>query len=317
MTSNHRLVHMMLALMSMYSVSVSAKTVRIVLNDWASQHVISQIYGQLVETVGFKSKFVSLPTDGQWYYLKYNYVDVQVEVWQGTMEDKLTQLIESKSLQEAGSYPFTAREEWWYPSYVSSLCPQLPDWQALNDCAKLFSEGDDPRGVYYTGPWERHDLARIRALNLNYRVISLSDDSALVKKLQKAYQQKKPILIFNWTPNWIDTQYSGEFVEFPSHTPECETDPEWGLNKQFLYDCGNPKSGWIKKVTTKEFPKILPCAFDILKSMTFSKDELAQFALQVNVQAQTSKQVSQQWLSQNQQRWQSWLNHTSCDAYRD
>ncbi|WP_105169442.1 ABC transporter substrate-binding protein [Pseudoalteromonas sp. T1lg23B] len=317
MANNHRLACIMLALTSISSQDVSARTVRIVLNDWASQQVISNVYSQLLEKVGFKTKFVSLPTDGQWYYLKYNYVDVQVEVWQGNKENKLTQLIESQSIQEAGTYSIKTREDWWYPSYVTDLCPQLPDWKALNNCAKVFSEGDDPRGVYYTGPWERNDSARIRALNLNYRVISLSDDASLVKLLQKAYNQKKPILIFNWTPNWVDTQYDGEFVEFPDYAPECETNPEWGSSKQFLYDCGNPKARWVKKVTAKEFPQAMPCAFDILRSMTFSGEELAQFSLQVNVHSQSTQQVGEQWLNQNQQHWQDWLAHYSCDAYLD
>lgn len=316
MLQRKKLLYCITAMLLSLPQALHAQTVRIILNDWASQHVISHIYSQLLSKVNIDSKFVPLPTDGQWYYLKYNYVDVQVEVWQGTMEDKLAQLIASNDLQEAGSYPIETREDWWYPSYVELLCPKLPDWQALNDCAHLFSKGDDPRGVYYTGPWEKNDHARVRALGLNYRIESLPDDAALVTILKQAYKLNQPVLLFNWTPNWVDVQYQGQFVDFPAYAPECETKPEWGMNKQFLHDCGNPATGWIKKVAAKEFPKALPCAFSILENMTFNSSDLAQFALQVNQQSQSSEQVSIDWLQHNPTRWQHWLTSPSCDNRR-
>ncbi|USD30403.1 ABC transporter substrate-binding protein [Pseudoalteromonas sp. SCSIO 43201] len=293
-----------------------AEPVRIIVNDWASQLVVSNIYASLLKHAGIQSQFISLPTVGQWYYLKYNHADVQVEVWQGTMEDKLEQLLHSGDIQQAGTYPISTREEWWYPDYVAKLCPKLPDWRALNDCVHLFSEGGDPRGVYYNGPWEKNDSARIRALNLNYRVENLPDDFSLVRVLKDAYKNKKPILIFNWTPNWVEARYAGYFVEFPPYTIECGTQPQWGINKDFLHDCGNPRDGWIKKIASSAFVRSQPCAFAILQSMTFNSDDLAQFALQVNINAKTNEKASEMWLKRYQSRWQSWLKHPSCQIYR-
>ena len=302
----------LLFLLLFSSSALHAATVRIILNDWASQHAVSKIYASLISKVGLTPEFVTLPTSGQWYYLKFNYVDVQVEVWQGTMEDKLEQLMVSGAVKIAGAYPINTREEWWYPSYMAELCPGLPDWKALNDCAHLFSEGDDPRGVYYSGPWEKNDVARIRALDLNYRVKNLKDDEELVFTINEAYKTKKPILIFNWTPNWVEASYDGTFVQFPAYAPECETRPKWGINRTLLYDCGSPTSGWIKKIAAKSFADSQPCALSILENMTFSAKDLAEFALQINIQSKTSDEASTLWLEQNKERWQTWLGSNSC-----
>jgi glycine betaine/proline transport system substrate-binding protein len=78
-------------------------------------------------------------------------------------------------------------------------------------------------------------------------------------------KQRKPIIIINWTPNWTDTRLTGEFVEFPPYDDLCVTDASWGLNRTLPYDCGNPVSGWVKKVVSPRFEKNHPCAFKALQ----------------------------------------------------
>ena len=44
----------------------------------------------------------------------------------------------------------------------------------------------------------------------------------------------------NWTPDFIETEFHGEFVEFPRYEPACLSDPKWGQNPDAVYDCGAP-----------------------------------------------------------------------------
>ena len=136
------------------------------------------------------------------------------------------------------------------------FCPGLPNWQALNNCSSLFSQKDNlSKGIYYGGPWEKPDKARVRALAMNYIVVNTNTADQLQQKLADAHKKQQPIVLFNWTPNWIGAVYKGKFVEFPEHHLDCETEPSWGINPNFLFDCGNPKSGWLKKVVSTDVPK--------------------------------------------------------------
>ncbi len=33
--------------------------------------------------------------------------------------------------------------------------------------------------------------------------------------LAKSFKKKEPIVLFNWTPNWVEAKYEGKFIEFP------------------------------------------------------------------------------------------------------
>jgi glycine betaine/proline transport system substrate-binding protein len=283
--------------------------IKIVLNDWTSQLVLSHITAELFEGMGYSVIFSKKTTGAQWGALQRGLAHVQMEVWQGTMEKMYTRMIDEGGIIDAGSHDAKTREEWWFPDYVLDLCPGLPSWRALNSCAHLFETKEtSPRGRYLGGPWEKPDGAKIRALDLKFKVVTANNSDELWEILDKAIRNKQPIVLFNWTPNWIEAKYKGQFVEFPRYHSDCETKPEWGENKNFLHDCGNPTDGWLKKVAWHEMPIKWPCAFETLTKINFSNAMLAKLAYEVDVNKLTYQEAATQWLADNQQLWQSWIS---------
>lgn len=297
-----------------YLLSISAHSqqvsqpIRIIINNWTSQQVLAHVVGDIYQTRGFSVEYINLSTAEQWGALAHGAADIQVEVWQGTMEDEFERMVGLKAFVDAGAHTAKTREEWWVPAYVKPLCPGLPDWQALKKCYALFARpGSQGRGVYFAGPWEKPDEARIRALDLNFDIRILNDGDDLWIELAKAYANQQPIVLFNWTPNWVESEYQGDFIEFPDHKPRCETDPEWGVNRQFLYDCGNPKDGWLKKAASNQFEQTYPCAFQILKNINFSNQQIASASALVDVKKMTVAEAAEKWMTENKADWQSWL----------
>jgi len=289
----------------------TTEPIKIIINNWSSQLIVARIVGSIFQRQGFSVEYIQLPTDGQWYMLKHNKVHVQVEVWQGTMAEKYNQMLEGKWLVDAGTYDAVTREEWWYPEYVEEYCPGLPDWKALTDCFSVFSKpGSQGYGIYIGGPWEKPDKARVRALGLKFKIINTNTADELWIELARAMKDKIPIVLFNWTPNWVGSIYKGKFIEFPEHSIECETIPEWGINTSFLYDCGNPKGGWLKKVTSTEFPEKWPCPFDILKNINFTNSELEYISTLVDVKSMSHQHAANYWLKDNKATWQAWISDT-------
>ncbi|MCG9647329.1 ABC transporter substrate-binding protein [Vibrio brasiliensis] len=292
--------------------SVDAEPVRLLSLDWGSQQVITKALGRLLEQQGIEVEIVYASSQVQWYKLAQGEADVQVEVWQGSMGPKYDEMIAKGFIQQGTVHNVETREEWWYPDYVEALCPGLPNWEALKNCAHLFSYKDSERGVYYSGPWEKPDAAKIRALGLNYRVELLEDGDAINRKLRDYIAKQKPLLIYNWTPNWVEAKYPGSFVEFPRYDEACELDPSWGVNSKYTWDCGNPRGAWLKTAISNQLRTKSACAFDIVSSFTLSSQHIATASLLIDNENQTLDQAADNWLNQFQHQHSDWIEHSSC-----
>ena len=284
------------------------KPIRIITNNWTSQLVLSQVTGRIFQRMGYQVEYIPIPTADQWGALAHGFAHVQVEVWQGTMSEMFNRMIREGRIVNAGTHDAKTREEWWYPKYVEDVCPGLPDWKALNNCAKKFETPfSTPLGTYFSGPWEKPDPARVRALGLDFKVKILSKGDDLWIELEKAAKNKRPIVLFNWTPNWVESIYEGAFIEFPNYEPECETDPNWGINPNFAHDCGNPKGGWLRKAAWVKMESIWPCAYQTLKNINFTNLQIATASSLVDVKKQTIKEAANNWLVNNEQLWRKWI----------
>lgn len=294
--------------------ALAAEPVRILTLDWTSQVVVSHIFGRLMERIGQPVAYVAQEADAQWFLVSSGQVDLQVEVWEGTMAAKFHELTRRGLIVDAGTHAALTREEWWYPDYVEPLCPGLPDWRALKACASLFDMDGSGRGVYYTGPWEKPDAARIRALDLPFAVVKLDDATALRRLLEESVAHQRPVVLFNWTPNWVESLHCGQFVEFPEYAPACETDPGWGINPHLTWDCGNPKDGWLKKIVSREFPAKWPCAYALVRAISMTNLDIAEAASLVEVGGHDPATAAQWWLDANRETWQAWLQAAGCVA---
>ena len=224
------------------------------------------------------------------------------------MEPDYERALRHGGIVDAGSHSATTREEWWYPDYVANQCPGLPQWQALRSCAALFSEGgSDQRGIFHTGPWERFERERIRALDLPLEIRRHKDSDALWRLLRDAVEERKPILIINWTPNWIQHHFPGQFVEFPPARADCKTDPQAGPNPHWRHDCGNPRKGWLRKVAWKGTQDRWPCAFGILQNMDFSNGMINALTARVDGDGRSVEQAADSWIGDNETLWREWI----------
>ncbi len=288
----------------------STDPIKIVINNWTSQLVLARISGSLLEKIGYNVEYKTAETQLQYTAMGNGYMHFQVEVWEGTMKVPFEKQVATERMIDAGTHDAVTREEWWYPLYVEEVCPGLPNWEALNDCAaKLATPETAPKGRYLAGPvdWEKPDEERVEALGLNIEVVNAKEASELWAELDAAVQRKKPIILFNWTPNWVEARYDGRFIDFPDHHPACETDPIWGINPDTTFDCGNPKQGWLKKGVWAGLEKKWPCAFELIKSINFTNAQIGEAAAMVDVDGTTPENAAKQWIEGNKEVWEAWI----------
>jgi len=292
----------------------SSDPIIIPIHNWSSQVVGAHIVGKLLEKTGNKVEFVS--TDSQVVYTSMCEGDVDLvhEVWQGAFGVAFEKVVAEGCVIDAATHDAKTREEWWYPDYVEEICPGLPDWKALNACASKFATPEtEPKGRFLAGPvdWLKHDAERVEGLKMNFEVVNAGSAAALWAELASASKRKAPIVLFNWTPNFIEAIYKGKFIEFPAYAKGCREDPSWGINPDKAYDCGNPKGGYLKIGVWKGFPEKWPVAYRLVQNINFTNLDVAIMAKLADVDNMEPEAAADKWLADNENRWKTWLKPTS------
>jgi len=292
----------------------SSDPIKIAIHNWSSQIVGAHVVGKILNQAGAEVEYV--PSDSQVAYTSMCEGDIDVvhEVWQGSFGVAFEKVVKQGCVIDAATHDAKTREEWWYPLYVEKLCPGLPDWKALNACAELFAAPETkPKGRFLAGPvdWLKHDAERVKALGMNFEVVNAGSASALWAELASAEKRNAPIVLFNWTPNFIEAVYQGKFVEFPPYGKGCRTDPSWGINPSMTYDCGNPKGGYLKIGVWSGVPKKWPNAYKVIQKINFTNHDIAVMAKLADVDGMEPEDAADKWLADNQAKWRAWLSDSS------
>jgi glycine betaine/proline transport system substrate-binding protein len=287
----------------------SKDPIKIVTNNWTSQLVLSNVVGQILQAQGDAVEYKSSDTQLQFTAIASGDMDFQVEVWEGSMAESFDKSLAAGGV-DYGAHNAVTREDWWYPKYMNDMCPGLPDWKALDACAAKLATAETGTKGRFVGPpadWGKHYSERIQALKMNFQEVPVGQAATLWAELQAAYDRKEPVVIFNWTPNFIEAKFDGQFVEFPKYEAACFTDPKWGSNPDAIYDCGAPASGYLKKVGSKQLEAKWPKAAAILKKVNFTNPQIAAAAAMVDVDGMTPEDAAKKWVADNEATWKAWV----------
>lgn len=287
----------------------SSEPIKIVTNNWTSQLVLANVVGDLLMDMGYNVEYVPSNTQLQFTAIANSDMDFQIEVWEGSMAESFDNAM-VEGLVDLGAHDAVTREDWWYPTYMNDRCPGLPDWKALDACAEMFATAETaPKGRFVGPPsdWGKHYSERIDALGMNFEEVAVGQAATLWAELQAAYDREEPIVLFNWTPNFIEAKFDGEFVVFPEYDPACLTDPAWGMNPDAVYDCGAPASGYLKKAGSPRLEATWPAAYAFLQKVDFSNEQIAAAAAMVDVDGMTPEEAAEQWIASNQDTWSAWM----------
>ena len=280
------------------------------IHNWSSQIVMSNVVGQMYEEMGLNVEYVTTDSQAVYESIRLGDVTLELEVWEGAFGASYRAALAKGGMVDAGEHNAVTREDWWYPMWTKEACPGLPDWKALNDCAHLFKTAETgDKGRYLDGPvdWLKHGKERAEALGLNFVVINAGSAAALWAEIGAAEKDKRPVLVFNWTPNFAEAVWPGEFVEFPKWEDGCDKDPTKGPNKEALYDCGNPATGYLRKVAHYEMTVKWPTAYCVLSNISFNNAQIAQMAKYVDTDEMEPEDAAAKWLEENRAVVDPWI----------
>lgn len=284
----------------------SKKPIVIPTHNWSSQIVMAYVIGGIFESMGNRVEYV--PADSQAVYESVRRGDVTIshEVWQSAFGKSFFNAMFKGGLIDAGTHEALTLEDLGVPSYVieNNLCPGLPDWKALKKCSAVFKTVDSGgKGRILEGPQSWHgDLMpnRIKALGLDdkYVVKFAGSADALWAELASAKKDGRGIIMFNWTPNFTDSD-GFSFIKFPPYYDGCRI-TDGGNGK-----CGSP-DGWLKKAAYYKMPKRWPRAYTAFTKISFKTSEIGKMAALVDIDKMSHKDAAKKWLADNKKLWSAW-----------
>ena len=307
-----RRFHLMLAALLATTPALAAESddpIKLTLHDWSGQLITTNLMGEVLKKAGYNIEYVQADYIAQFAGLKTGDLHVAMEIWETTGREAMDEATATGQVVNLGETGMQAIEEWWYPAYMKDVCPGLPDWQALNDCAQEFSTPETaPLGRYLGGPvtWGGFDDERVEALEMDFEVVHAGTDAALFAELESAYQREAPIVLWVYSPHWAPSKFEGEFVEFPPYSPECYADPSVGLNPNAAYDCGKPR-GPIWKVAWSGVAETWPGAAKAIENFTVTNDEMGSMVAAVDLEGKTVEDVVGEWMAANEAKWSAWI----------
>jgi len=297
-----------------YSVSAQAAVeskdpIKLTLHDWTGQLITTQIMGEVLKKAGYNISYVQADYIAQFAGLKSGDLHVAMEIWETTGREAMDEATATGKVENLGKTGMLATEEWWYPDYMNELCPGLPDWSALKNCAEQFSTPETaPMGRYLGAPvtWGGFDDERVEALDLPFEVVHAGTDAALFAELESAYQRKAPVLLWVYAPHWAPIKYKGEWIKFPAYSKECYNDPSWGSNPDMAHDCGKP-TGPIWKVSWSGLKDKWPGAHKIIDAFKVDNAEMGAMISEVDLDGKKLEDIVANWMDKNPARWQQWI----------
>lgn len=287
----------------------SKDPIKLTLHDWTGQLITTKIMGSVLKKAGYNVEYVQADYIAQFAGLKTGDLHVAMEMWETTGREAMDEATATGKVENLGETGMQAIEEWWYPSYMKEVCPGLPNWEALNDCAEAFATPETaPKGRYLGGPvtWGGFDDERAEALGLDFEVVHAGTDAALFAELESAYQRKAPILLWVYAPHWAPIKFDGEWVEFPPYTAACYDDPSWGSNPDMAYDCGKPR-GPIWKVSWAGVKDKWPGAYSAIKAFNVTNEEMGAMVAAVDLDGKDLDAVVAEWVANNESDWKAWI----------
>lgn len=283
----------------------TSKPIKLALNEWTGQHVTTHIAGEMLKAAGYEVEYVSAGMLNQFQAIADGDIHATLEIWSSNVSDEYAKKVAEGTVVELGDLELNAREGIAYPAHVAELCPGLPAWEALKDCAMQFATAETlPQGrlVDYPADWGTPGADRMAGLELPFKAVPAGSEAALIVELRAATERKTPLLVTFWQPHWAMSAYDVKFVDLPPGEDACFTDPAWGPNPNAVNDCDFSPSR-IFKAAWSGTADTWPAAYEILSNYTLAVEDQQPMMGAVDVDGGKVEQVVADWMAANEAKW--------------
>ena len=279
--------------------------IKLAINEWTGQHVTTHVAGEMLKAAGYQVEYVTAGMMNQFQAIADGDITATLEIWSSNVSDEYAKKIEEGTIVEIGDLGLDAKEGLAYPAHVAELCPGLPAWDALKECAGVFATAETlPMGrlVDYPADWGTPGAERITGFGLPFKAVPAGSEGALIAELRASTEKKSPLFIVFWQPHWAMSAYDVKFVDVPVGNEECFTDASWGPNPNATMDCGFSPTRIFKAAWAGTEEK-WPAAYEILSNYQLAVEDAQPMMGAIDVDGGAVEQVVAEWMAANEAKW--------------
>lgn len=279
----------------------SDKTIKLAINEWTGQHLTTRVAGAVLERAGYSVEYVTAGYTPQFIAIGDGELHATLEIWTSNLPGQYADIEASGKIKDIGDLGLNAREGVLYPVHMKEMCPGLPDWEALNECAAKFATVDTlPQGrlLDYPADWGSPGKDRLEAMGMNFAAIPAGSEGALITELEASIKKKSPLLMTFWQPHWALSEYDTEWVALPAGEDACYNDASWGVNPDATGDCDFSPTR-IFKVVWSGFDSTWPMAGEILKNYSMDANDQQLMMAAVDSRGEDINKVVDAWINAN------------------
>lgn len=284
----------------------STAPIKISINEWTGQHISAHIAGQLLEKLGHQVEYVTAGAVPQFSAIAQGTLHLQPEVWTNNVGDIYPKAVESGDIEIVGPLGLEPREGWIYPPYMAELCPGLPSYQALYDCAQVFAAADTfPKGrlITYPADWGTRSKDVVAQIGIPFEPVAGGSEGAMIAELKSAVAAKQPIIMMFWQPHWLFAEMDFDWVEWDQATGECQE--ESGQSRGNA--CGFAQAS-IEKIVSRDFAATWPGAYKLIEMMSVSNAVQNALINEVDQNGRPIEEVISEWIAENEAVWRPWID---------
>lgn len=284
------------------SPSVASKgTVKIAINEWVGAEANVAVVSNLLGTLGYTVETKTLAEEIAWQGFDTGEIDVILENWGHPDLEKLY-FEDKKVAVDGGPNGVTGIIGWYVPEWMATDYPDITDWNNLNKYASLFKTSESgAKGQFLASDptFVTNDEALIANLNLDYKAIYSGSEAASVTAFQQAAKDKKPLIGYFYTPQWLLAETNLVKIDFPPYTDGCDADPK-------TVACDYPPYT-LNKAIRAEFATNGGDAATLVKNFKWSNDDQNTVADYIANKGMTAEAAAQKWVDENEATWKAWM----------
>jgi glycine betaine/proline transport system substrate-binding protein len=288
----------------------TAKCGTVTLNEqaWAGSTANTYVAKNVLEkNLGCKIKITKIAEIPVYQAMADGKVDAVLEDWQHV--DQYKQYItKQKTVVMGGPNGVKGHIGWFIPTYLMKQHPEFKTWQGLKGKESVFKTAETgSQGMFLGGDpsYVQKDQELIKALKLNFRFITAGAEPAQVARWSQLYKQKKPVLFYWYTPQYLNQEYQLSEVKLPPRFKGCKDDSKAGGDVK-QYACAYDVT-IIEKVFSKKFANGGNPAYKVLKRWTWTNKDQETVAKWIAGDKMNPDKAAQKWIKANQAKVNKWL----------
>jgi glycine betaine/proline transport system substrate-binding protein len=235
--------------------------------------------------------------------------DAVLEDWQHVDQYKQYITKQHTSVLE-GSNGVNGHIFWAIPDYLLKQYPQFKSWKGLKGKESIFKSPESgSQGMFLGGDpsYVQKDQQLIKALGLNLKFVSVGAEAAQVARWSQLIKQKKPVLFYWYTPQYLNVQYKLVEVQLPPRFKGCKDDASKGGGNVNQYKCAYDTYP-LNKVFSSKFAKSGSPAVKFLKKWGWSNSDQNTVATWIAGQHMNPDKAAEKWVKANPAKVAKWLS---------